>query len=540
MQGSKLAEYGGEMLYIDKSATKPVWAHEYMRDEGPRKFWDELTPSYHKDSPDYNRDQDSYVAEVVRRWYDYYAARPGSGTRVTDGGVNIVFSDSNTHYRGDNNYRRSGEVDAMRIPKDGWFAHQAMWTGWVDIAKPMLHIDGHWNYAAGTVKTVTVVSSAEKVELLLNGRSLGFGQQSSRFFFTWPGVKWEPGALKAVGFNAVGKPVVTGELKTTGTPVALRLSKMTGPGGLKADGADLAMFEVEVIDANGLRVPTALNMVSFKLEGPAEWRGGLAQGSSVPVPRYVDPPDAKGQPVANPTPLLHEDNYILARSLPVEGGVNRVLIRAGIVPGKITLTAWAEGLRGISVTFESMPVAVHNGIATVMPAAGLPVNLERGPTPAGASYTDWRKAVPIASVKAGSDEADADRSYDDDETTAWVSKGPIADAWIEYTLAKPGEIGEVELKLNSFRTKRYPIRIEVDGKAVWEGLTPTTLGYCNLRWAPVFGSRLRISLTAAPVTAGQVGAEVSGRIDNGGISGAGTGLNLIEVEVYGKRVGNEQ
>jgi hypothetical protein len=46
---------------------------------------------------------------------------------VSSGGVNIIFSDSNTHHRGAENYRRSGEVDAMRIPKDGFFAHQVMW-----------------------------------------------------------------------------------------------------------------------------------------------------------------------------------------------------------------------------------------------------------------------------------------------------------------------------------------------------------------------------------------------------------------------------
>jgi hypothetical protein len=33
MLDSKVAEYGGEMLYINKSATKPLWMMEYSRDE---------------------------------------------------------------------------------------------------------------------------------------------------------------------------------------------------------------------------------------------------------------------------------------------------------------------------------------------------------------------------------------------------------------------------------------------------------------------------------------------------------------------------
>ncbi|MDO7785599.1 DUF4982 domain-containing protein, partial [Escherichia coli] len=77
--------------------------------------------------------------------------------------------------RGAENYRRSGEVDAMRIPKDAFFAHKVMWDAWVDVEKPAAHIIGHWNYQPGVRKPVHVVSSAEAVELFLNGRSLGRG-----------------------------------------------------------------------------------------------------------------------------------------------------------------------------------------------------------------------------------------------------------------------------------------------------------------------------------------------------------------------------
>ena len=58
--------------------------------------------------------------ELVRRWYDMWRERPGTGRRVNSGGVKIIFSDTQTHCRGAENYRRSGVVDAMRIPKDGF------------------------------------------------------------------------------------------------------------------------------------------------------------------------------------------------------------------------------------------------------------------------------------------------------------------------------------------------------------------------------------------------------------------------------------
>lgn|GEM_PF-5072404 len=60
-----------------------------------------------------------FTVELVRRWYDYWRERPGTGRRVSSGGAKIIFSDSNTHYRGEENYRRSGVTDPMRIEKDG-------------------------------------------------------------------------------------------------------------------------------------------------------------------------------------------------------------------------------------------------------------------------------------------------------------------------------------------------------------------------------------------------------------------------------------
>src|SRR5262249_36769231 len=195
MLESKVAEYGGEMLYINKSAAMPVGAMEYSRDEGLRKYWDEFSPPFHKngagpllngqDASVYNRNQDSHAIEDVVRWYDYWRERPGTGKRVSSGGVNIIFSDSNTHFRGAENFRRSGEVDALRLPKDAWYAHQVMWDGWVDVERPRIHLIGHWNYQPGTRKNVYVVSSAEKVELLINGVSQGFGVQSRRFLYTF-------------------------------------------------------------------------------------------------------------------------------------------------------------------------------------------------------------------------------------------------------------------------------------------------------------------------------------------------------------------
>ncbi|WP_324675006.1 glycoside hydrolase family 2 protein [Hymenobacter sp. GOD-10R] len=473
------AEYGGEMLYINKSATKPLWAMEYSRDEGLRKYWDELSPPYHKDgdgplykgasAAEYNRNQDTHAREDLMRWYDYWHERPGTGQRVNSGGVNIVFSDSNTHYRGGENYRRSGEVDALRIAKDGFFAHQVMWDGWVDTEKPRTHIIGHWNYKEGVKKDVTVVSNGEKVELFLNGKSLGQGEQSHRFLFTFKNVAWQPGTLKAVSYDAGGKKVSEAAHQTAGAPVALRLTPMMSPNGLQANGADLALVQVEVVDAKGLRCPTALNMINFTLKGAATWRGGLAQGP---------------------------DNYILAQSLPVEGGVNRVLIRTTTQAGKINLQAAADGLKSASVSLASKPVAVTNGLALQLPGADLAPSLKRGPTPTTPSFQISRTTVPIKQVTASSNQANAVLSYDDNELSEWISeKQP--NTWIQYELARPAAVSEVALKLSGWRSRTYPIRILVDDKEVFRGTTERNLGYYTAIFAPQTGQRLRIELVGA-------------------------------------------
>jgi beta-galactosidase len=450
MLDSKIAEYGGEMLYIDKSSTIPMWAMEYSRDEGLRKYWDDFSPPFHKDGEGplydgqdasvYNRNQDSHAIEDVARWYDYWEARPGTGKRVSAGGVNIIFSDSNTHHRGAENYRRSGEVDALRIPKDGYFADQVMWDGWVDVEKPRTHIIGHWNYAPGTRKNVYVVSSGERVELFVSGVSKGFGEQSKRFLFTFKNVEWHPGEIKAIGYDAKGDKTSEDTKKTAGTPAAIRLTPHTGPKGFVADGADVAIVDVEVVDKNGNRCPTALNVIDFTLSGEAEWRGGIAQGP---------------------------DNYILSKSLPVEGGVNRVLIRSTTKAGRIVLEARSAGLTSATMDLNSRPFVSSNGLSFQFPDDDLPVNLTRGPTPAGESFKVSRQPIAIANVSAGSNSDHARNSIDDNETTSWTSDGQPGTAWIKYELAKPATIDQVVLKLVGWRTQSYPIRILVDDKTVF-------------------------------------------------------------------------
>lgn len=519
MLDSKEAEYGGEMLYINKSAVMPMWAMEYSRDEGLRKYWDDYSPPYHKDGDGplhkgepakiYNRNQESHAIENVVRWYDYWKERPGTGTRVSSGGVNIVFSETNTHHRGAENYRRSGEVDALRIKKENFYAHQVMWNGWVDAEKPGIHIIGHWNYNDTTVKNMYVVSSAEKVELFVNNKSLGFGEQSSRFLYTFKNVHWQKGTIKAIGYDAVGKQICIAQKSTAGEPVALRLKAITHPKGMQANGHDLALVEVEVIDANGNCCPVAMNMIHFKLNGEAEWRGGMAQGP---------------------------DNFVLSKSLPVECGVNRVLIRSTTKAGLIALSATADGLKPADLKLQTKAVIVENGLSKLLPSYGLTGNLQRGTTPSTPSFVQTRNAVTIVKAIAGAHSDSAFASFDDNELSDWYNDGNLSTAWIEYELSKPSLISELNLKLNNFRSRSYPLRILVDGKEVFAGNTPTSLGYCNIICKPSSGKKVRIELVSSSSLTGATTTEVSGKKLDDGVSRNDANskgrLSIIEVEIY--------
>ena len=276
-------------------------------------------------------------------------------------------------------------------------------------------------------------------------------------------------------------------------------------------------------DAKGHRCPTDLSTIHFDLQGPASWRGGMAQGP---------------------------DNYILSKDLPVECGVNRVLIRSATTAGKIVLKATAAGLSPAELTMASQSFDEAKGLSKQMPDLGLTAPLDRGPTPSGPSYTVSRTAIKIVGASAGSNADKAALSYDDNETTDWVNDGQAATAWIQYELERPAAVSEIALKLNNFRTRSYPIRITIDGKEVFMGATTRNLGYFTARFPPRTGRTVRIELTGTGESkegAGTeenaktgVGTEVNGgKLDDGVVrddNGHGGRLSIIEAEIYEKDI----
>lgn len=457
------AEYGGEMLYVNKSDTKPMWMMEYCRDEALRWYWNSWSYPYHKegdgplyrDAPAdaYNHNNDEFAAELVARWYEYWLERPGSGTKVNSGGAKIIFSDTQTHGRSADNYRVSGVVDPMRVPKDAFFAHQVMWDGWVDDLTPRTYIVGHWNYEPGdTIPVVYVVSTSDKVVLAQGDRKDTADEHKYRFLHIFRNVIYSADRLTATGFGADGREESSYTLETTGKPHGIKLTAITNPTGWKADGNDVALVQVEITDKQGRRCPLDNRLIRFSLSGPAEWRGGVAKG---------------------------KDNHALQDTLAVECGINRVMLRSTAKAGTVTLTARAEGMDDTKITLTTNAVETTGGLATQKPSDGLKSVLDRGETPSEPSFKQWRREVAIVSATAGSGN-DPRLSYDTFENTSWESGNRLDSAWITYTLAEKTRVDDICIKMKGFRMTTYPIAVFADGTKVWEGWTPKSLSYIHI------------------------------------------------------------
>lgn len=179
--------------------------------------------------PDYNQNQDRLTTDQVKAWYDFWRVRPGMGERVSSGGVKICFTESNTYGRSEFNYRVSGVMDAMRIAKPGYKAHQVMWSGWVENDKKQTAIIGHWNYQPDIKKDIYVISNSPVVELFVNGKSVGKAEAEHDFVHTIKNVEWERGSIRAVGLDRNGNTESEDVIETAEKADHLQLTLIKNP-----------------------------------------------------------------------------------------------------------------------------------------------------------------------------------------------------------------------------------------------------------------------------------------------------------------------
>lgn len=159
----------------------------------------------------------------------------------------------------------SGIVDLAGFEKDRFYLYQARWRP--DL--PVAHILPHWNWPdrVGETTPVHLFTNCDQAELFLNSKSMGRqARGTDEYRIRWDEVIYEPGELQVVSFKD-GKPWANTTLKTTGVPVSLRLS--ADRASISSDGIDLVFITAEVVDVNGLVVPTAENEIDFSVPNNA-------------------------------------------------------------------------------------------------------------------------------------------------------------------------------------------------------------------------------------------------------------------------------
>jgi beta-galactosidase len=241
-----------------------------------------------------------------------------------------------------------GIVDLCGFPRDRFYVYQSQWR-----KTPMVHLLPHWNWPGLEGKKIPVwcYTSADSVELFLNGKSLGEKRmaeatpqkyviepargkknpvviESGWLHLEWL-VPYQAGELKAVA-KRDGQVVATDVVATAGKPA--RLAVEVDRKQVTASGQDLAYVTVRVLDAEGRLCPEADTLVHFDVSG----EGRLAA-------------------VGNGNPIDHDDYQANQRK--AFHGLCLAILKAGKTPGTIRLTARADGLEPVSVSVQISPEA---------------------------------------------------------------------------------------------------------------------------------------------------------------------------------------
>ncbi len=227
---------------------------------------------YEKDSlKGYLPDQDStapWWASRAETWWRLCADQPWwSGGFVWTG---FDYRGEPTPFAWPVIHSHFGIMDDCGFPKNIYYYYQSWWTD-----KDVVHISPHWNWKGkeGQPIDVWVNSNADKVELRLNGKSLGTKDMPRNGHLRWS-VPYVPGKLQAIAFKQ-GRKFQT-SVETTGTP--FRLVLVADTSNLKADGRDALAVNVHVVDQQGREVPDAQNLIHFSLEGQGAHFIGVGNG----------------------------------------------------------------------------------------------------------------------------------------------------------------------------------------------------------------------------------------------------------------------
>ena len=197
-----------------------------------------------------------------------------------------------------------GIIDLASLPKDRYWLYRSHWNPDAET----LHILPHWTWPGreGETTPVFVYTNYPSAELFVNGKSQGVRtkdmtvtiensadslstatfKRQQRYRLMWNDVRYEPGTLRVVAYDADGIPTAEKEVRTAGRPHSIVLK--TDRTNLTADGRDLAFVTVSVVDKDGNPCPSADNEITFKVKGCGVYRAG-ANGNPASLESFQRP-----------------------------------------------------------------------------------------------------------------------------------------------------------------------------------------------------------------------------------------------------------
>ncbi|AIZ65458.1 beta-galactosidase (plasmid) [Hymenobacter sp. DG25B] len=227
-----------------------------------------------------------------------------------------------------------GIIDLAGIPKDRYYLYRARWN----TTQPTLHVLPHWSWLGreGQTTPVFVYTSYPSAELFVNGVSQGrqtkykSDKPQTRYRLMWNEVKYQPGKIKVVAYDAQGKPVAEEEVRTAGKPHHIRL--VADRDTLTADGQDLAYVTARVEDAQGNLCPEATNQLQFKVSGAGSFR---AVGNGDPT---------NLQPFHLPRMKAFQGQLV-------------AIVQAAAIAGEVQLKAISPSLKGTTLRLHTTKTA---------------------------------------------------------------------------------------------------------------------------------------------------------------------------------------
>lgn len=177
-----------------------------------------------------------------------------------------------------------GIVDLAGLPKDRYWLYRARWN----TASPTLHIcPSHWNFKGreGQTTPVYVYTSYPSAELFVNGVSQGrrtFDKTSrlDRYRLRWNDVRYAPGEVKAVAYDASGRVAAERVLRTAGPAAAVRVSTERF--------GNLLFARATLVDAAGVPVPDDDRTLSVTATGGLAFKA-VCNGDATSLEPFTRP-----------------------------------------------------------------------------------------------------------------------------------------------------------------------------------------------------------------------------------------------------------